>query len=315
MNIVFLGSNNFSLRCLDLLLSLQDIIVTGVVTAPEQFSISYRPRGVVNVLHGDVQGYCRSMDLPCQVINRGMKDEGLFEKVRNWQPDVFVVAGWHHMIPQDWLEYAPAYGLHASLLPDYSGGAPLVWAIINGENETGITLFKFADGVDNGPIVGQARTEIRDEDNIATLYARVEELGLELLEEYLPKLADGTAKLQLQDESKRRIFPQRGPEDGMIDWSWSARGIYNFVRAQTRPYPGAFTTWKGRLIKIWSSRPIRNAQEQGFSAGQLLSHTDAALVNTGFGHLEILEATYEQKDINGTELKRIVGGGGAILGT
>lgn len=314
MNIIFLGSNIFSLRCLDLLTTPPGINISGVVTAPEKFSISYRPQGVVNVLHGDVQGYCREKGMPCQVLSQGMKDERLFEQIKEWKPDMFVVVGWHHMVPSKWLDLAPAYGLHASLLPDYSGGAPLVWAMINGEKETGITFFQFSEGVDNGPIVGQARTKIRDDDTIATLYARIEDLGLELLGEFIPKLATGTAKLVVQDESRRRIFPQRGPEDGVIDWQWNAIDIYNFVRAQTRPYPGAFTTWNGQQIMIWSSRPVSDEQEQALAIGQFLNRSNSALVNTGSGILEIYEAAYEQRDVSGKELKRIIGGG-AILGT
>lgn len=103
-------------------MSLNCLSVTGVVTASGKFSISYRPQGVVNVLHGDVQGYCREKELPCREIVEGMKDKGIFEKVKEWQPDMFLVAGWHHMVLQPWLEYAPAYGLHVFLLLDYSGG-------------------------------------------------------------------------------------------------------------------------------------------------------------------------------------------------
>jgi len=309
MNVVFIGASKFGLRCLELLLGMKDIIVTGVVTASEKFSISYRPEGVHNVLHADIQRFCQNCGVSCSLIKSGMKDNDLFEQVRSWHPDMFLVVGWYHMIPSSWRAIAPAYGLHASLLPDYSGGAPLVWAMINGEKQTGITLFQFADGVDNGPIVGQAKTQIREDDTIATLYARIEDLGLDLIKEYLPKLANGTAELQAQDESKRRIFPQRRPEDGMIDWNWSARDIYNFVRAQTRPYPGAFTTLKGKEIKIWNSRPARDEQEQAHSVGQVLSDTNSTLVHTGTGILEINEAKYEQKEISGAELKRIVGGG------
>jgi methionyl-tRNA formyltransferase len=82
-----------------------------------------------------------------------MNEPGLFQTVTSWNPDAFLVAGWYHMIPKIWRNLAPAYGLHASLLPDYSGGAPLVWAMINGETKTGVTLFQMDDGVDSGPIV------------------------------------------------------------------------------------------------------------------------------------------------------------------
>lgn len=255
MKVLFIGASQFGLRCLQELNKLTNtsIDLVGVVTAPQNFSISYRPQGVVNVLHADVSDYCKSLNIPYAVISNGMNDEDLFCKISSLKPDIFLVVGWYHMIPKKWMELAPAYGLHASLLPDYSGGAPLVWSIINGENKTGITFFKFDSGVDSGPIVGQLSTPIFETDTIATLYERIEELGLDLIRNHLPLLANGSAKLYIQDESKRRIFSQRSPEDGLIDWTMSAQEIYNFIRAQTRPYPGAFTYIDGKKITIWSS--------------------------------------------------------------
>lgn len=315
MRVVFVGASHFGLRCLQLLEGLDDFETKGVVTAPKKFKISYHPGGVINVLHADIRDYCALNNVPCEVIREGMNDEGLFKKVSFWKPDLFVVSGWYHMIPRNWRELAPAYGLHASLLPDYSGGAPLVWAIINGERETGITLFQFDDGVDSGPILGQSATVIEEADTIATLYARIEELGLELIRKCLPALAKGTARMTLQDHSKRRIFAQRKPEDGIIDWRKSALDLYNFIRAQTRPYPGAFTTLNGKHISIWKACRTRHKESQVRQHGEVSRKQEATLVNTGAGFLEIVEATYDQRNINGQELRRIVGGGRAILGT
>jgi methionyl-tRNA formyltransferase len=253
MNIVFIGASIFGLKCLEQCRAISSCNLTAVITAPQKFAISYRPEGVDNVLYADIKEYCKVSEIPCEVIMDGMKDPELLLKVKSWNPDAFIVSGWYHMIPKSWREIAPAYGLHASLLPDYSGGAPLVWAIINGENKTGITFFKFLDGVDNGPIIGQKETFISKSDTIKSLYDRIELLGLELLEEYLPKLADGSAILTEQEESKRRVFPQRSPEDGLIDWNQPADKIYDFIRAQTRPYPGAFAHLDGRKMHIWSS--------------------------------------------------------------
>ena len=100
------------------------------------------------------------------------------------------------MIPKRWRELAPAYGLHASLLPDYSGGAPLVWTMINGESETGTTLFKMDSGIDSGPIVGQKAEPIWNDDTIATIYERIESREIELIERYLPLLAFDSVKLK-----------------------------------------------------------------------------------------------------------------------
>jgi methionyl-tRNA formyltransferase len=107
--------------------------------------------------------------------------------------------------------------------------------------------------VDNGPIIGQKEVPIYFEDTIATLYERVEEAGLNLLGQHLSKVAKGQATYSPQDEERRRIVPQRSPEDGKIDWGWPARRIYNFVRAQTRPYSGAFTFWEREKVTIWKA--------------------------------------------------------------
>jgi methionyl-tRNA formyltransferase len=251
-------------------------------------------------------------DKVCEVLDSGYLTEG---PVTKQFEDIFVVAGWYHMVPRKWRDLAPAYGLHASLLPDYSGGAPLVWAIISGEKQTGITLFQFDGGVDSGLILSQKATAIRTEDTIATLYARIEQLGLDLLRENLPGLADGSARLIPQDESNRRIFPQRAPEDGIIDWNQSAWDLHNFIRAQTRPYPGAFTTWQNSKIHIWQAGVTDGHSARGLASGQVLDNTDRLLVRTGTGALEIMEVQFEEQDITGAELGRIIGVGGGILGT
>jgi methionyl-tRNA formyltransferase len=235
------------------LVSLPDCQLVGVLTAPRQFSISYRPTGVTNVLHADMSEFAAAHAIPCQFLSKGMNDPELFSAVCDWRPDCFIVVGWYHMVPAAWRKVAPAYGLHASLLPDYSGGAPLVWAMINGERRSGITFFQFSDGVDNGPVVGSLPTDILPEDTIATLYARIEDLGLQLLQDYVPLLARGAARLMQQDESKRRLCPQRSPEDGRIEWSQGAERIHDFIRAQTRPYPGAFALLGDAKISIWRS--------------------------------------------------------------
>jgi len=286
MRLVFLGASRFGLRCLDLMRGLPCVEIVGVVTTPKTFPISYRPTGVTNVLHADIATYASVHGFPAITMERSMGDHGLLETVASWRPKIFLVSGWYHLIPPSWRKIAPAYGLHASLLPDYSGGAPLVWAMINGETRTGITLFELADGVDNGPILGQSSTEIRDGDSIATLYERIEELGLGLIREHLPKLAAGTAKFKQQVGARRRIFPQRRPEDGKIDWAWPAMRIHNFIRAQTSPYPGAFSTIAGESISIWQSAQIYYSGTT-LKPGRLLLHNSRLLVGCGNG--EVLE--------------------------
>ena len=264
MRVVFIGASGFGLRAAEVLVGLPDCQLVGVLTAPREFSISYRPTGITNVLHADMSKFAAERAIPCQILSKGMDDPELFSTVCDWRPECFIVVGWYHMMPAAWRKVAPAYGLHASLLPDYSGGAPLVWAMIKGEQRTGITFFQFADGVDNGPVVGSLPTNILPEDTIATLYARIEDLGLQLLQDNVPILARGPARLMPQNESKRRLFPQRSPEDGRIEWSQRAERIHDFIRAQTRPYPGAFALLGDVKVSIWRSalRPGEGPQLQ-----------------------------------------------------
>ena len=253
MKTVFIGASKFGLKCLEAIVQTNSCTISGVITAEETFKISYNPEGVKNVLYANFSSYCKDRNFDCEIMKSNMKSKEMLLKVKKWNPDAFIVCGWYHMIPNTWREIAPAYGLHASLLPDYSGGAPLVWAMINGEKETGITLFQMDSGVDSGPILAQKKVQIHSNDNISDLYKKIEECGIELLNENIPLVAQNKHKLIPQDESKRVIYPQRSPEDGKIDWKWSVSKIKNFIKAQTKPYPGAFTVINNKKITIWDA--------------------------------------------------------------
>lgn len=313
MRVVFIGASSFGLRCLKTLMSLECCSVVGAVTALQKFSISYRPEGVTNVLHADVASYCEQENIPSIFVKNGMKDDALYETVFSWAPDAFLVVGWYHMIPKVWLERVPAYGLHASLLPDYSGGAPLVWAILNDEEKTGITLFQMDSGVDSGPIVNQCSECITPRDTIASLYARIEERGVELIEQSFPKLADGCAQLSVQDDRLRRIMPQRSPEDGRIDWHRDVEYIDRAVRAQTRPYPGAFTMIGSEMLYIWVARPEQGDGDIKGDVGEVLSREDGMFIVTGKGVLEVQKATFAGDEISGCDLRKKIEAG-TILG-
>lgn len=313
MNVVFIGSSKFGLSCLSTCLEIPSLNIVGVLTAPQNFTISYRPSGVQNILHVDFTNLASHYAIPLVKLTHSMKDPGLFDAVRGWKPDAFLVAGWYHMIPRQWRDLAPAYGLHASLLPDYSGGAPLVWAMINGEKKTGITLFQMDDGVDSGPIAGQKEESIQPDDTIATLYGRIEQQGLELLRDTLPQIASGTIKLQKQDAKNRRIVPQRSPEDGHIDWTMGATYIDRFVRAQTKPYPGAFTTMDSKPLHIWRTdvADLNVLAKPGYVEK---ANDGTYKVGCKNGAITICEISYEQKTYTQSQLSKLFGGGGQVLG-
>lgn len=308
MRLVFIGASRFGLQCLEVATQIAGIEIAGVVTAPAKFSISYRPGGVKNVLHANIDGFARERGMQVVVIDKGMGAPELLDSVRQWRPEAFLVAGWYHMIPRAWREVAPAYGLHASLLPDYSGGAPLVWAMINGEERTGITMFRMDDGVDSGPIVGQLAEPIHAHDTIATLYERIGERGLQLVRQCLPVIASGQPVLAVQDETRRRVFPQRGPEDGNIDWTKSAVEIDRFVRAQTRPYPGAFSSLGGQKWSIWRADVIDPSTPDEMP-GRILPFKTGYVVTTSRGKLRLLEISSGERIYRESELAELLGSG------
>ena len=310
MNVVFVGASQFGLRCLREIVLLESINVVGVVTAPKKFKISYRPEGVDNVLYADVASFAERCAIPCETIpeNQPMSSSRLLEVVSGWAPDCFLVAGWYHMITKTWREIAPAYGLHASLLPNYSGGAPLVWALINGEKETGITLFQMDDGVDTGPIVSQRREQIFSDDTIATLYARIEDRGIELIREQLPKIASGTHKLTEQSLSNRVEMPQRSPDDGLIDWNGTSADIDRFIRAQTRPYPGAFSVLRGGRLIIWAAERV--ADPSYTSSPGVVTADEAGFCCVACGDLAIklLSVEWEGTVYDGVSISEVLVG-------
>lgn len=303
MRLVVVGASQFGEKCLRLAGAVEQVEIVGVVTSPRNFKISYRPEGVTNALHSDLALTAAELGVPAAVMTTHMSDPELLSQVRDWNPDLFLVAGWYHMIPRSWRSIAPAYGLHASLLPDYSGGAPLVWALINGETETGITLFQMDDGVDSGPIVSQQAIPILKTDTIATLYQRAECAGLGLLLPFLSTIGREQVSLRPQFHPNRRIVPQRQPDDGQIDWRLTSIEIDRFVRAQTDPYPGAFSVIDKKRIGIFRVGRLHSKHQMGKKLpGQVALSNGAVLVETGDGFLKIVEIEYLGKRIGGNYL-------------
>jgi methionyl-tRNA formyltransferase len=208
--------------------------------------------------------------------------------------DLLFAVSWRYMIPREIYELPRfgAYIFHDSLLPAYRGFAPTVWALINGEPQTGVTLFHAAEDVDSGDIVAQQPVPIGADDTIADVMGRVTEAYLSLLEDSLPALLVGAAAATPQDHSAATYTCRRLPEDNRIDWTQSSERIYNLIRAVTRPYPGAFTTLDGARLTIWSaSRLPAFPPYVGRIPGRVVEvkRGEGAVVLTGDGALLLRE--------------------------
>ena len=177
--------------------------------------------------------------------------------------DLMFMVSWRYIVPKQIYERPRlgTYVFHDSLLPKYRGFAPTVWAIINGETQTGVTLFQIEEEIDSGDIVAQQVVPIEQGETINDVIENVTLAYLNLLEENFASLANGTPELKRQDHSKATFTCKWLPEDSEIDWSQSSETIYNLIRATTRPYPGAFTFLDGKKLIIWSATVPDNPQQ------------------------------------------------------
>jgi methionyl-tRNA formyltransferase len=253
MRIVFFGATNLGHRCCERLFELGEEVV-GILSIPEEFKISYSAAPVRNVNYRGFELLALKHGVPL-VYASGSAPEEYLETLRSWKPDLGIVVGWYYLIPAAVRQLFPlgVTAIHASLLPRYRGNAPLVWAIINGERETGVTLFYLDKEVDAGDIIAQRSFPIGVADSIKSVSENATTVALEILTEAVPLLRTGRAPRTPQDHSLATQFPARRPEDGLIDWDQSPESLRNFIRAQTRPYPGAFTIINGKKVIIWDA--------------------------------------------------------------
>ena len=180
-------------------------------------------------------------------------------QVGGLDPELIFVVGWSQLVREPFIALARegVFGMHPTLLPKHRGRAPIPWAILSGLARTGVTLFEIADSTaDSGAIVGQVVVEIAPDETATTLYEKVSAAHVELVREYVPQLLAGTAPRIPQDPRRASVWPRRTPADGIIDWETRARYLYDWVRAQTRPYPGAFTWLGEEKVVIWRARPV-----------------------------------------------------------
>lgn len=194
--------------------------------------------------------YCNKFKIPCFVGNpRG--DKG-YNYIKDKSVDVIVSINYLFLIEKDIIQHPRilAFNIHGSLLPKYRGRTPHVWAIINNESETGITAHKIDVGCDTGAIIEQVKINIDPEDTGFDILEKYRAKYLPLIEKVLKMIETNNVKSWFQNEDEATIFGKRTPEDGLINWNWQKERIRNWVRAQSYPYPGAFTYYGNQKVII-----------------------------------------------------------------
>ena len=179
------------------------------------------------------------------------------EKIRSYRPNLMVVAGYSQILCRDVREIARhgAINLHAGKLPRYRGGSPLNWQIINGEKEAGLSIIQLDDGIDTGDVLAHATVEIGPDDTIGDLHERVVAVFPRLVLEVIAALESGNLNPVRQCASQSAYWHQRNDEDGRVNWGHrTATEVHDLVRGLTRPYPGAFTYWRERRVRIFKTR-------------------------------------------------------------
>lgn len=277
LRLVFMGTAELSCFSLRALLANPSFQLQAVVTQPD------RPKGrELRLLPTPVKQIALDSGLPVLQPERARADEFLRE-LTGYSPDLIAVAAYGQILPPNLLAL-PRLGcvnVHTSLLPRYRGAAPIQWAIINGDQGTGVTIMKMDAGLDTGDILAQEVTAIRSEDNAETLHDRLAEMGANLLVRAILKLANGEIQPRPQPAEGVSYAPKIRKEDGRVDWTRPAATIWNRVRGLA-PWPGAFTCLPGGarpiLLKLWQGEVV----QMSGTAGEVL-HADRHGIVVGCG--------------------------------
>ena len=289
LRIVFMGTPDLACVSLAALREQPNFQVVGVVTQPD------RPKGRdLKLSPPPVKEMALRAGLPVLQPEKA-KDEDFVAELSTWTPDLIVVAAYGQILPRAILDLPPfgCLNVHTSLLPKYRGAAPIQWAILNGEPETGVTIMKMDFGLDTGAILSQARTAIEEEDNAGTLHDRLAGLGARLLVHTVRDLIAGRVAPAPQPAEGVSYAPKIKKQDGRLAWSEACRVIWNRVRGLA-PWPGAFTFLPGgsrpNLLKIWAAQTA----EAAGSPGEILSADKTGIVvGCGTESLRILTVQLE----------------------
>lgn len=285
MKIVFMGTPLPAARLLQALIDAQEQ-VTAAVTQPD------RPQG--RHLHpapSPVKELAENYKIPVETPEK-VKDQIFIDKIRSLSPDLIVVVAYGKILPIELLTI-PKYGainVHASLLPKYRGAAPIQWAILKGENETGVTVMQISETLDTGDIILQNKVAINPEDTSETLLDKVFEIGAQTLLRAIDQIKKGTAKKIQQKGADATYAPLITKESGEIDWKKSATEINNRVRAML-PWPAAHTFYKGKMLKIIKAEPAPVPGK--FKPGEVIDVKNDLIVACGVGSLILKEIQLE----------------------
>ncbi len=291
MNTIFFGSGKFAIPALKHLLNKEEVSLKAVITQPDR-----RAERGMHLRPTEVGEFIAKSDFNAKLLKpEDVNSEDFVREIESLEVDIFVVASYGSIISKRLLSLASVMpiNIHGSLLPKYRGAAPVNWAIINGEKETGVTIFKMNEKLDSGDIIFKKSVAIEDDMDAESLEDMLAIESVELLDKTLESLIKGDIKLYPQKESSSYV-PKIERADGLIDWDMSAVDIANRVRGLL-PWPGVFSYLDFKTIKIYKAKADMEDYSDANTAEIVRVESDHFSVKCGSGTLNIFEVQLEGK--------------------
>jgi len=284
--LVFMGTPDFAVPSLRVLMQAADIQVKGVITQPD------RPAGRGReILASPIKLVAQEKSIPILQPNSLWNNTEALEWLTALQPDLAVVVAFGQLLPAGIFDL-PSHGtlnVHPSLLPKYRGAAPITHTLLAGEVITGVSIMRVDSGLDSGPVVARTKVAVNEEETAGQLEARLAERGAALLLGILGSYLGGERLPEPQQDSSATYAPAIQKEDGCINWSGTAIEVHNHIRA-FNPKPGCYTHFRGKTIKIWKVRLLIKKAIPDMSVGGLLQLGKSPAVVCGDGRLvELIE--------------------------
>nr|WP_300005797.1 methionyl-tRNA formyltransferase [Tissierella sp.] len=286
--IVFMGTPDFASESLETLIK-EDFDIALVVTQGDK----RRGRGK-KMQYPSVKQ--KALDLGLEVYQpEDVNNRESIEILKEINPDFIVVVAFGQILKKEILDL-PKYkciNVHASLLPKYRGAAPINWAIIDGMEESGITIMEMSEGLDTGDMISKVIIPIEKEDDYITLHDKLSKLGAELLVKTLKSIEIGRANMTPQDDKESSYAPMMYKETGKIDWNKKGSDIVNLIRGSI-PWPVAYTSYKGETLKIYKAEAIDKINEG--EPGRIIKVTDQGVfINSKDSTLKVTELQFPNK--------------------
>ncbi len=280
MRVVFVTHNEVGLACLTELNKL-GADIQAIYTRGSDEDISDQ---------AELELFAEQANVPLHRVS-SVNTEAIKSQIQEYGPDILFVVGWSRLVEQDVLNIpsVAAVGMHPAPLPRGRGRAPIAWSLIKGLEETALSFFHLKQEADAGDIIGQKPIQIDTADDAASLYKKIVNGAGELIEEYYPQFEAGVVRRKPQDETQATWWPKRDPHHGLIEWTKPPQEIYNWIRGQTRPYPGAFSYLGDQKIRVWSANPPTDST--AFIRPGEIAYVDSGAIGVGTweGIIELTE--------------------------